>query len=192
MGRDSTTIGAKGAVTAARQAETQLGGLVEALRALEKVPLSPATQSELSRVSSALDKASIESVLTRALDELNAVPNSRVDTDELAKVPHGVVVLFRVAANQAKRNAPESKKIIDRFMSDHPGIEITASDRPWGAGDRFAIRGTKGDRLAFLADARWPKLQEALNDIYLAEHLPGYPSDRPPRKIADASGHVFG
>jgi hypothetical protein len=178
---------------AAHQAEQQLAQLAKALETLQRAPISESTRNQLSSLSMGISGLHAQRVLERALDELGAVPGKRVDTDPLS-VDHGVVVLFRVADNDDSRgaNRPEYKQLIDRFMRSHRGIEISASDRPWGTGDSFTITGTKTARTKFLSDARWPKLQEALSDIYLAEHLPGYPSDRPKRQIKDTMKHVFG
>lgn len=134
---------------------------------------------------------SVTKAIGRAGDELNICSPTRVDADKL-DVPHGVVVLFRCFDAEAKRQTTEEDKLIARFMKDHANIEVRPNDTPWGARDSFTIEGQKKDRLAFVNDPRWPKLQNALNDIYMAEHLPGVPSERPKRKIDDTMKYVFG
>jgi hypothetical protein len=180
---------AKNGVSAAQDLASQLAGLKSSLQTLAAAPISKATADKIAMLLFELGSLQVAPVAERALDELNAVPMKRVDRDQL-DVPHGVVVLFRVAAEETQRT--EYGKLITRFMKAHPGITVEPSDRPWGDGDRFSIEGTKAARLAFQADARWPKLQKALVDIYMAEHLPGYEKDRPKRRIRDTTKFVFG
>ena len=178
---------------AAHQATEQLALLTKALEILRRSPISDATRDQVLTLSMGIGQLHAQKVLSRALDELDAVPPTRVDTDPIS-VHHGVVVLFRVAAQEGTEGVDRSefKVLIDRFLKRHRGIEISASDRPFGTGDAFSITGTKAAREKFLADPRWEKLQEALTDIYMAEYLPGYPSERPQRQILDTTKHVFG
>lgn len=131
--------------------------------------------------------------LERAADELGIGPANRVDKD-LLTVHHGVTVLFRCfqQTKDVKGGKTEADRLIARFMKSHGGIEVNPQDTPWGARDSFTIEGTKADRVKFQDDPRWPKLQKALEDIYMAEYLPGYPADRPKRKIKDTTKFVFG
>jgi hypothetical protein len=172
------------AVTNARDAEHHLGALSEALRSLTQSPLTDATQGQLENALLKLDQMHVMRVLERALDELGAVPPERVDTDRV-EVPHGVAVLWRGGDGRST-----DQRLISRFMKAHPNVEVES--RVGDLRDDFSITGPKADRQRFTQDPRLPRLMEALEDIYLAEHSPGYEKDRPARTIQNPMRYVFG
>ena len=150
-----------------------------------------------------IDRAGLAKVLTRALDELDAVPASRVDTDKL-ELSHGTVLCFDLWADhkadgtkprKAGRTSTDDFRLIERFMKSHRGIELDVHRVPFGGrGERFEITGTKAAREKFENDPRWPRLQKALDDIYWTDHSAGYSDDiaTRKRKIKDVDAYVFG
>lgn len=195
VGRGHGSIAAQ--VTEAERLAKRLTQILESLGSREGA-LSENVAWTLQRTARELDYGygsqggmTFKTALERATDELNMCAPTRVDTDALA-VPHGVVVLFRCFDPLAKRQVAEEDKLIARFLRAHPKVQIAAHDAPGGARDAFGITGEKQHRLAFMRDPHWPKLQRALTDIYMAEHLPGVASERPKREIRDTMTFVFG
>lgn len=181
-----------------------LKNLQEVLEGLKAAPgIHPETRQRLAGLGQELGRRQLSEVLERALDELNAVPRGRVDTDRLP-VGHGAVTCFAVwAQNKADRHVPkpagrsttDDYHLIERFMKEHRGLKISARRVPFGgANEAFLITGTKAARERFVADPRWPRLLEALEDIYWTDRSGGYSDDvqKLRRKIQDPTRHVFG
>lgn len=192
------------AVGKVREAESLKSKLVETLDAIGKAKgLSEATRDALSGASWDIARMDLEKVLERALDELDAVPAGRVDTDHL-KSSHGVNMCFDLWLRNKEegtkpyrggRTTGDDHDLITRFMKSHRGLEVSVHVVPFGGnGERFSIRGTKAAREKFENDPRWPKLKQALEDIAWTDHAGGYADEvaKRRRKIKDPMAHVFG
>lgn len=194
----------KTSIARAHAVEGALQSLQVALRGLLNAPeIHPDTRQRLARLGEELGQRPIGAALERVLDELDAVPRGRVDTDHLS-VNHGAITCFELwnrdrtqgaGFRRSPRNTGDDRRLIARFMQAHRGIEIEARRVPFGgAGESFSITGTKAARKRFVEDPRWPKLQRALEDIYRTDHSGGYADDlaRLRRQIPDPAAYVFG
>lgn len=173
------------------------------LKSLGQAEALSETRSALARAGFELDGLRLKKFLERALDELDAVPPTRIDTDRIP-VSHGTIKCFefwselkrdgRVPRAQG-RTTGDDYHLIDRFMKEHPNLELSMHSVPFGgSGESFSIRGEKQAREKFENDPRWPRLQEALDDIYWTDHSAGYSDEirNRKRKLPDPMAHVFG
>jgi hypothetical protein len=190
-------------ITTVQKSEAALGELSTLLAALREAPgISEETRNRLSNLGFELGRTDLGKTLSRALDELDAVPRSRVDTDRLA-VSHGAIICFDVwkslkadgvVPERHGRNTGDDFRLIERFMKDHRGLQIDLHRVPFGSSaEYFKITGTKGRREKLENDPRWPKLLKALGDIYLTDHAPTSSGEKArKREIKDAMKFVFG
>ena len=187
-----------------KKAEKLIDELSSLLKSFSKVDdLSDKTKHALANAGWDIDHIPLDKVFERALDELDAVPASRVDTD-LLDLSHGTTLCFGLWVDakaegegpyRGGRSTGDDFDLIERFMKSHKGIEVSTHHVPFGgSGETFEITGKKSAREKFENDPRFERLQQALDDIFWTDHSAGYSDDiaTRKRKIKAPMKFVFG